>query len=353
LKKAKSFFYKKLNILYNSSPFISYSKRDKFVIFSDLHIGNKGYKDDFLKNSELFCYVCKEIYYKNNFTLILNGDIEELYKFSLKKIHLAWNEVFKLFNCFKKRKAFFRIIGNHDYMLKFIYSNNELYDGIKLKYKDNVIFILHGHQVDSFFKRYHGVFRFFFKYIFSFLYIKNFEVHPNNRKKYKLEKRVYDFAKDKRIVAIVGHTHRPLFETLSKIDFLRFKIEQLCREYVTSTSKKRHVLQKLVEKYKQELNYYVNKSNVKNTYQTSLYSPIYNIPCLFNSGCVIGKGGITAIEIEDGYIRLVHYFDKNKKRKYFKYANVKIEKINKSNFCRVVLNENKLDYVFTRIKLLS
>lgn len=35
----------------------------------------------------------------------------------------------------------------------------------------------------------------------------------------------------------------------------------------------------------------------------------FNIPCLFNSGCVIGKRGVTAPEIEEVNIRLVHWFD--------------------------------------------
>jgi hypothetical protein len=42
---------------------------------------------------------------------------------------------------------------------------------------------------------------------------------------------VYGFSSRRKIVSIIGHIHRPLFESLSKIDTLKYRIEQLCRHY--------------------------------------------------------------------------------------------------------------------------
>ncbi len=75
-----------LKKLYDNSKKISISENDRFVIFSDLHMGNGGANDDFLKNAYLFDYVLNNYYLPRNYKLILNGDIEELYKFSIKSI---------------------------------------------------------------------------------------------------------------------------------------------------------------------------------------------------------------------------------------------------------------------------
>ena len=55
------------------------------------------------------------------------------------------------------------------------------------------------------------------------------------------------------------------------------------------------------------------KENQDHNFQNYVYDSIFHIPCVFNSGCVIGKRGMTCIEIENGNISLVHWFDKKNK----------------------------------------
>lgn len=48
-------------------------------------MGDGSVKDDFMYNSELFKAAIEGNYLKNNYTLILNGDVEELKRCALKK----------------------------------------------------------------------------------------------------------------------------------------------------------------------------------------------------------------------------------------------------------------------------
>ena len=41
------------------------------------------------------------------------------------------------------------------------------------------------------------------------------------------------------------------------------------------------------------------------------------LPCLFNSGCGIGRHGITAIEVVARRVALVYWFDRRRSAKYF------------------------------------
>ena len=175
----------------------------------------------------------------------------------------------------------------------------------------------------------------------------------NSKKKFKTEKNVYDFSYDKKIISIIGHTHRPLFQSLSKMDSLRFKIEQLCRSYQTVNKREKDKIESAVNIYKKELLYYYSKKHKKEVLQSSLYSSYLFVPSLFNSGCVIGKRGITAIEVNKGNILLTHWFDKNRRDKYLKYRKPKPERLGKSSYYRMIFNQDALDYIFTRIKLLT
>jgi hypothetical protein len=78
------------------------------------------------------------------------------------------------------------------------------------------------------------------------------------------ERRIYKASKRLGLVSIAGHTHRPLFESLSKYDSLRYSMESLIRDYPRADKEERDFV----------------------------------IPCLFNTGCATGGSGLTAIEIE-------------------------------------------------------
>ncbi len=347
--------YKNLDDLFKRAQSFPINKKSKFVIFSDLHMGDGSSKDDFLPNSDLFMKSLKDYYIPKGFSMVLNGDVEELQRFSLKKITKKWAEVYALFDVFNKQKILIKTIGNHDLTLvaepeqPFGY---ELYEAVKLMYKDNPIFIFHGHQASKKYQKNNRLIGWTLKYIANPLRIKNYSVAHDSRKQYKIEKRVYNYSTFNKIVSVIGHTHRPLFESLSKAERLKHKIEQLCRELTGIKNIEDSVVLKSIKAYKRELKtIYRRKLPILEI--GNLYHSIFHIPCLFNSGTVIGKRGITCLEIENGSISLIHWFDQKTSVKYLKQTGYNPERLGESDYYRMVINREELDYVFTRIKVLS
>ncbi len=353
MKTNKRFASSNLADILKQALSIKISDRDKIIIFSDLHMGNGSSMDDFLNNNKLFSYILTHYYLRQGYTLILNGDIEELQKFNLKSVQDFWQPMYSVFREFDKRKRLFKMLGNHDDGLQF-YKNNrfvfDLHEAISLKYKKNTIFIFHGHQASLFFEKFNNIIRLFLRVFANPLHIKNYSVAGDNKKKHRLEKRVYHFARNRKIISIIGHTHRPLFESLSKVEAYRKRIDELCREYLKQNSKQKKKTQQLIDVLKSEL---IKITSKKKNYIPSIYDTHLVVPCLFNSGCVIAKRGITGIEINRGEIALVHWFDKTTSKKYLNDPLIPSQQLKHSNYHRAVLEKEQLSYIFTRIKLLT
>jgi UDP-2,3-diacylglucosamine pyrophosphatase LpxH len=346
--------YQNLNQLFNESREIKLKSGDRWVIFSDLHMGDGGSTDDFKANSDLFQRALKEHYYQRDYSLILNGDVEELQRFSLKKISKQWREVYSIFDAFASDQKLIKTIGNHDLGLAIMESNPfeyELLDSARLRYKDNDLFIFHGHQASKKYQTRNQMIGFTLKYLANPLGIKNYSVAHDSRKQYNIEKRVYGYSAYNKIASIIGHTHRPLFESLHKVERLKYKIEQLCRDLASMKNPNKEITASIKANKKDLKKYY--KNNLDTNFQNYVYNTIFHIPCLFNSGCVIGKRGMTCLEIEDEKIRLVHWFDKKISKKYLQQSGYEPEPLAGTDYYRMVLNEETLDYIFTRIKFLA
>jgi UDP-2,3-diacylglucosamine pyrophosphatase LpxH len=357
MKAKEKKLYSSLSKLLQEAPNLTITDDDKIVVFSDLHMGDGGKQDDFLPNSDFFKNILEQYYLKNNYKLILNGDIEELQKFTFKQITEKWRDLYQLFDRFDKEKAFFKIVGNHDHELCSKKLNPSkrppLYNSIKLNYHDHQLVVFHGHQASLLMERFHFFCTIILKYIANPMGIKNYSVSHGSNVKYNTEKRVYNFAREHKIVSLIGHTHRPLFESLSKIEYLKFKIEQYCRDYSQAEESIQPKLAAKIKKFNEELQYLSTKKNKRDGSRSSLYNSDLMVPCIFNSGCVIGKKGITAIEITDGSIALVHWFDRRKSQKYLDYNGYVPVQLGNSDYYRVVFKEDDLNYIFARIKLLA
>ena len=294
---------------------------------------------------------------KKGFSLVLNGDVEELQRFTFRNITGQWKNIFAIFSDFAREKSLFKIYGNHDYELcckKEYPEAMPVTEGLTFRYGENRILAFHGHQA----LRYPGFFylisTLILRLIANPLGIKNYSVAYNNRKRYRVEKRVYRFAKQNKILAIIGHTHRPLFESLSKIDSLKFKIEQMCRLYPKAVPGRKKSLEKKIRKCKGALmDLLRNRKRSEIKGQSSLYNSEPLVPCIFNSGCVIGKRGLTAIELSGGRIRLVYWFDRKIPQKEMDLGDYVSKQLGKSDYFRLILNSEDLHYIFTRVKLLS
>ena len=346
--------FKYLNQLYQVTPEIKIDNSDRIVIFSDLHIGTGGSNDDFRKNAELFGHILKNYYLLKDYILILNGDIEELYKFSLKNIKARWDKIYQIFKEFADSNSFYKIFGNHDYDLQFMKdrdNNRNIREAVKLNYYNNHLFIYHGHQVSDFLETYNKFSRSIVRFIAKPLRIGNSALAVDSKKIFTTELKSYEFASRKKIISIIGHTHKPLFESMSKKDDLKFRVENLIRKYPAADDKKKKKIEKKIQNCKNEL------LSINGSDEVTLRSVIHNdgllVPSLFNSGSVIGKRGITCIEISHGCISLIYWFDKSKSNRYIKYKGVETEQLGNSNFYKALLKKENLNNLFTRIKLLS
>ncbi|MCC5931985.1 MAG: hypothetical protein JJU28_22260 [Cyclobacteriaceae bacterium] len=351
--------YQFLDELYTKAHMIPANDSDKYVVFSDLHMGNGTSKDDFKQNSVIFSTALRSYYKKRGFRLILNGDVEELQRFSYDKIYESWKEVYSIFDEFYAEGKLFKTIGNHDLNWFTNGSPNlryPLHDALVLQYKFGDVFIFHGHQVGKKYQRHNRLVGYTLKYLANPLRIKNYSVSHDSRKQYQIERRVYHYSVFRKRMSIIGHTHRPLFESLSKAERIINQIDFLCREYAKSdTLVGGQRLVKTIDSHKKELQKILKKgrNKVEELRSSLLYNTPLHIPCLFNSGCVIGKRGMTCLEIEDGNISLIHWFDKDISTKYLNKKGYEPEELDQTGYYRMVLNRETLSYIFTRIHLLT
>ena len=355
MKVSNKVVYRNLEKLYSESPSEDLSGDRKWVIFSDLHMGDGGSTDDFKRNSDLFLQALKGYYLQRGYDLFLNGDVEELQRFSLGKISKQWKDVYQVFDKFAEDRKLVKTIGNHDLQLAMNKDNPfqyKLVEGYKLHYKDQSIFLFHGHQASKKYQKHNELIGFTLKYFATPLGIRSYTVSHDSKKQYNIEKRVYHYSSFHKRVSIIGHTHRPLFESLHKVERLKFKIEQLCRDFAMGGHAGDESIKDSIKAYKKELKSYY-KANKGYDYDNYVYNTIFSIPCLFNSGTVIGKRGMTCIEIADGCISLVHWFDKNISKKYLQQTGYDPEQLARTDYYRMVINQETLDYIFTRIKFLS
>ena len=169
----------------------------------------------------------------------------------------------------------------------------------------------------------------------------------------RIEKRAYDFSRKYGIISVIGHTHRPLFESLSRADSFHFSIENLLRHYRRADERTKKIISEQIRELKYK---YDSCIDSKPEYEPAslMYSRGIPVPCLFNTGCTIGKRGITAIEITSGQISLVHWFDCRVSSKFLFDSDFKPAPL-KSNpsIHRVVLRTEKLDYICDTINLLA
>ena len=304
------------------------SLKDKFIIFSDQH---KGARDDM----DIFAlaeknYLTALNYYEDQQFFYINlGDSEELWEnlfITIKKHNKATFESEKRFI---NRKAFLKIFGNHD-----LYWDNDPLAGVGLlqvygqlvniyaggilqtmvNEKPLNIYLTHGHQGDL-----QSDGNWFSKWFVSDIwapfqaYLKiNLNTPANNDLLKTDHNRImYEWVAERdNTLLITGHTHQPVFRSLTHLERLYDEMAK---------AKKANNTPAIAEIEKQ-----ITNRNLKGDVvpDFSAYRPYY-----FNSGCCcFDDGDITGIEIADGFIRLIKWEYDDKKE---------------SN--RIVLEECKLD----------
>ncbi|MFT3702972.1 MAG: metallophosphoesterase family protein [Agriterribacter sp.] len=286
----------------------------KIIIFSDLHKGNKKRSDDFAPAEKNYL-AALDYYDKEQYTLIILGDGEELWKFNLFAVRKNNHPSFDKEKMFLKRKAFIKVFGNHDVFwnndpfaslqLLSIYGESlRIYEGAILRFRRNKkpidIFLTHGHQGDG--QSDGNKFSAWFVAniwapLQSYLELNINTPAFNDVLKTEHNQFMYEWSSvQKDLLLITGHTHQPVFESLTHLERLykRLLIARQQNDTAAISS-----LQDEITFRRQEYDH------VSEDY-------LHLKPTYFNSGCCcFNDGDITGIEIEDGEIRLIRWKEEN------------------------------------------
>lgn len=274
----------------------------RYIIFSDQHKGNKSFADDFATNERNYI-AALAFYNSQDFHFINLGDSEELWKFGIAEI-LKNNEPALAAEAAFFPDRYYKTFGNHDiiwkdpvavalYLKKYFGIKLPVYEGIILKSTNSQlplqIFLTHGHQGDVMSDN-NAISTWIIAHIWMPLqrYLRmNINV-PS--KDYTLRnahnKLMYEWSSGREnLVLVTGHTHKPVFASGKYLDHPSNKIE--------------------------------TKSEGENL-----------IPSYFNTGCCCyADGDITGIEIADGKIRLIKWYNEEVKPERIVLEEVSFEQL--------------------------
>jgi predicted phosphodiesterase len=296
-KPEKKTVFASLSRLYNSSkknskkvyPLFIDTGKDKFIIFSDQHKGNRDKADDFA-GCELSYLTALAYYNSQHFSFINLGDSEELWKYTAEEVLPKNEKVFAAEAAFQPGK-YYKTFGNHDILWKNKIDSERLlkkyfamplpvYEGIILKTtvgtETLTIFCTHGHQGDKMSDN-NGFSTWIVAHIWApiqrYLQINVNTPSKDDTLRNKHNKLMHQWSSNhKNMLLITGHTHKPVFASGKYSSHPSNDIEQGTNEKLK--------------------------------------------PSYFNSGCCcFNDGDITGIEIEGGYIRLIKWYTQNNESK--------------------------------------
>lgn len=338
--------------IYKAQAVLDIADGGKVVIISDFHMGS-GKRDDLHPNGEILRKLLEGYYFRQGWYLVLNGDIEELAKFSYKDIRTEWAGLYRVFDLFAASGRLFKTLGNHDEGLIFEKEYPyQLYNAIRIETGLIPLYVYHGHQSSRVYTDFNNIIRLSLRYLLKPTGIRNISSARSPHKRFHVERQAYGFSIRNNCISVIGHTHRALFESLGRFDYIKFEIERLCRDYPASSGADRQRIAGEVENLRLELGK-LKSSERRDVLRQSLYGDELPVPCLFNSGCAIGKKGINAIEVDNENIALVYWYSQGKGMKFISRGTYNVETLPNTPYCRAVLNQDRLDYVKAKVELLG
>lgn len=287
----------------------------RFILFSDQHKGGGDGADDFTLCEPAYLASLQH-YHQNNFTLVSLGDCEELWENLLGGVRTAHKQSFEAERRFAEGGRFVKIFGNHD----LFWANDPLaplqvrdlwgpqqqvYEGVVLETsvasgKPLRILCTHGHQGD---KVSDG--NWFSKFFISRIWAPlqaYLQINPNTPAydaslKTLHNSIMYEWsAMQEATLLITGHTHQPVFESLTHI-------ERLYRQLLFARQRNDTPMVSTLEGEISQRRF--GFADVSEDY-------LKLKPTYFNTGCCCNSDAkITGLEISDGSLRLVKWEWKN------------------------------------------
>ena len=298
----------------------------KFIIFSDHHKGNRDGADDF-KVCERAYNAALAYYYRQGYTLVVLGDVEELWEERPQTVIKAYPHTLDLEGKFHQAERYLRFWGNHDDD----WNRPELVErllvpalgGGNLNVRETLImhvvegdqelgkfFLAHGHQgtidSDKIAPLSKLVVRYFWRPLqrlikFSFnTPAKDFQLRQAH------DSAMYFWSEaQEKTVLIAGHTHRPVFKSETHEASIRKSLEKAEKDL--KKDPENSTVQKNIAEYAAELEWILAQNA-----QAPGTSQIIELkkPSYFNTGCcAFTDGDVTGLEISDGEIKLVRWPD--------------------------------------------
>lgn len=307
------------------------TKRRRYAIISDLHLGDGGQADDFQHNEPAVLKALSH-YKANRYHLILLGDVEEFWQFELDKIVARYGKtVYNKIKSFGDNRVY-RVFGNHDSEWANMtdpvrnHSPKVQFASEALKLADvqgrPTILLVHGHQGTKNSDKVSWATRFFvrlFKPVKPVARRARLYSHPSatkSRVARSFEKSYYSWAKDSGVIVICGHTHRAMFASKSYADRLEDAISNLEADLLASRTANKISLRRKVRKL-HRLRRALEDEERKERAIDPTEANGEPLPCYFNAGCSLYTDGITTIEIENDEIRLVKWWNEDNNGKPF------------------------------------
>ena len=289
---------------------------DKWILFSDLHKGARNRADDFRSNEANYLSALDH-YFEQGYNLCVMGDAEELWEEFPRTVIRHNSASFAAEKRFHDEGRYTRLWGNHDEiwgdqkfvrnLLQPLYGHRHLDvpESILLEVRDGNeklgnILLIHGHQGTQ----NEGQNTEFAKWVLHNIWrplqiVTGFSCNtPATDWKLRRARDVMTYewvVRQPGLVLISGHTHAPVFESLTYR-------ARLLTELSTARTKER------VDELSSNLQTLEETMSAEEKLEGE---PLENpLPCYFNTGCcAFEDGDVTGIEIADGEIRLVRWPD--------------------------------------------
>jgi predicted phosphodiesterase len=286
----------------------------RFVLFSDQHKGARDGADAF-RQCEAAYTAALTHYRDHGFTLVLLGDVEELWEQGFAEVARQYADVLRLEASFGPDR-YVRIFGNHDddwqdparvtrQLAPFV-PVAEAHEGLRLDVTSadvalGTLLLVHGHQGTLFSQRWRAVSRVMLRVWRRLqtvlgLRIRTPATDPCLRGDH--DRAMYDWAAAQPgLVLIAGHTHRPVWSSRTHLQKLEGELTALLAAGDDGAPGFRERVENL------QLAIAVLALGSPPCHDTAKAGPAY-----FNTGCCIfDDGDITGLELEDGVLRLVKW----------------------------------------------
>ena len=298
---------------------------DNIIIFSDLHRGARNAADEFRRTERAY-RAALAYYLRLGHTLVVLGDAEELWEERPQVVLDAYSDCVALEAQFHQAGRYVRVWGNHDDAWQFedsvqrylrpVYGGRPLvaYEGVLLEVMEGGValghlLLVHGHQGDARSDQWAWLSRWVIRWLWRpYQRLTQAQVNTPATQydlRHKLNRAMYAWAaRQSKLILIAGHTHHPVFRSMSHEAQLTLELAGF--EARVGMSPSRDVL----EQHALLLSRLEWVRTEEQDAQRHSEGVTFAKPCYFNTGCCsYDDGDITGIEIVDGEIRLVRWPD--------------------------------------------